>query len=319
MSPQLGGIQGYAEANRNVAILISQIDDQLARIKEYVAIQVENLKDGTWDIDFHVYGRESGAKPKSLFIVGESLAESQEEATAIAGVARTATIHASYPGQKATSGNFAFGIGATTEIPLGPCSEFCIYHLMDLEPGEETSLFRIECQSIDHSERAAQGTTHTREGVKSLQSSKVARRVAAEPPKLGQMALCSDTNDPKTINDIAKVLRSKNAGPYEITFDTLFDRKDVYEAIKSSELLAPERIAALYDMDTEQVIWSGFFDQAMAFKATIPRRRRGLPCASGGYFEDDVHGSQMYIPLMELELHDDLRGKLKAMNGARLP
>lgn len=41
------------------------------------------------------------------------------------------------PGQRATSGNFAHGVGGTTVVPLGACTEFSVYHLMDLFDGEE--------------------------------------------------------------------------------------------------------------------------------------------------------------------------------------
>lgn len=108
----------------------------------------------------------------------------------------------------------------------------------------------------------------------------------------------------------AKVLRSKNTGPYEITFDIMFDRRDVYDVIKSSAVLSTSVIAELYGLEVDEIIWSGFFDPALAFKATVPRRRRGLPAASGGYFEDDIHGSLMYLPLMLLPLSEDIRATL---------
>jgi hypothetical protein len=46
-----------------------------------------------------------------------------------------------------------------------------------------------------------------------------------------------------------------------------------------------------------------FFDQALAFKATVPRGGADRkPRASGGYFESDVQGSQRYAGLMLIEL-----------------
>jgi hypothetical protein len=60
-------------------------------------------------------------------------------------------------------------------------------------------------------------------------------------------------------------------------------------------------------------VWSGFFDQALAFKATLPRTRSGTAVCSGGYLEDDVHGSQQYIPLLELPLGAVLILKLETL------
>lgn len=101
-----------------------------------------SLAEGTWDLDWHIYGRDSnGNASGDVYLVGESRAQTQELARGIVAAARTWTIHASYPGQKATSGSFGFGVGGVNEIDTGPCSEFCVYHLMDLQPEEDVSLF----------------------------------------------------------------------------------------------------------------------------------------------------------------------------------
>ena len=34
-----------------------------------------------------------------------------------------------------------------------------------------------------------------------------------------------------TLQNLAKVIRSKNAGPFEITFDVIFDEAAVYERV----------------------------------------------------------------------------------------
>ena len=296
-----------------LAILISQIDDQVARTKEYVKSQVPALEDGTWDLEWHIHGRDTESMPRSLFLIGESRGKTQELATSIVAAARVASIHGNYPGQKATSGNFAFGIGATTEIRLGPCSEFCIYHLMDLEPGEERSLFRIGTERFNNGPLES----GTREESNALSAAKTPK-TKQEPESDALPAKTNPSNSRvlhsfRTLFDVANVLRSKNAGPYEITFDILFDRKDFFEAIKASSILTRDRIASLYGLTPDQIIWSGFFDQALAFKATIPRMRRGMSCAGGGFMEDDIHGSQMYIPLSKLELPSELQEQLLAL------
>lgn len=96
---------------------------------------------------------------------------------------------------------------------------------------------------------------------------------------------------------MASVLRSKNSGPFELTFDVTFPDAEVYGRVKATGLLNRETICRLYSVSDEQVVASLFFDQAMAYKATIVR-----PAPSGGFAETDTHGSQQHIPLMYLTL-----------------
>lgn len=111
---------------------------------------------------------------------------------------------------------------------------------------------------------------------------------------------------PKTLGDISSLLRSKNAGPYEITLDVMFDSPAVYQLLKDSHFLNAKSMARLFDIPEDDIIWNGFFDQALAYKVTIPRLRKGKPTASGGYMENDVHASQQYIGLMNLALLEEL-------------
>ncbi|ORX90663.1 CAIB/BAIF family enzyme [Clohesyomyces aquaticus] len=112
-------------------------------------------------------------------------------------------------------------------------------------------------------------------------------------------------NENKTqavLGDLARVLRSKNAGPYELTFDVMFETERVYRMVKEADLLNQSVVAQLFDLPENDIIWSGFFDQALAFKATIPRMRYGKSEPSGGFMESDVHGSQNYTGLLNLRL-----------------
>ena len=99
------------------------------------------------------------------------------------------------------------------------------------------------------------------------------------------------------LGTIALVVRSKNAGPYELTFDVMFDSPRVYQRVKDSGVLNEAMIARIYRIQEHDVIACLFWDQAMAFKATIVR-----PIVSGGFGESDVHGSQQHIPLLYVQL-----------------
>jgi len=97
--------------------------------------------------------------------------------------------------------------------------------------------------------------------------------------------------------DIAEVIRSKNSGPYEITFDIIFKDQAVYQQVVDSGFFTPERFAALYSIDVSDVICIINFTPAKAIKITIKR-----PLCSGDLGETDVYGAQQHAPLLGLTL-----------------
>jgi len=97
--------------------------------------------------------------------------------------------------------------------------------------------------------------------------------------------------------DLAKVLRSKNSGPFAITLDVLFDNKNAYERVKFSERLTKPSIAALYKLNEDEITDFVWFDAAMGLKVTFLRR-----IASGTVKDRDVYGSQQHAPLMDVEI-----------------
>jgi len=96
--------------------------------------------------------------------------------------------------------------------------------------------------------------------------------------------------------DIAKVIRSKNSGPYEITFDIIFKDKATFELVCAKRCIDAKLIASLYKIDVSDVINIIEFAPANAIKATIIR-----PMASGDIRETDVYGAQQHAPLLTLE------------------
>lgn len=104
-----------------------------------------------------------------------------------------------------------------------------------------------------------------------------------------------------SITDIARVVRSKNAGPYELTLDILFEDRAVYEEIRDRRLVTAADVSRLYGVPLEDVLGVVYFDAAKAVKATLLRR---IPSGSPG--DTDVYGAQQHAPLLSLEF--DLRG-----------
>lgn len=101
----------------------------------------------------------------------------------------------------------------------------------------------------------------------------------------------------KKLVDLAKTIRSKNAGTDKITFDIIFREKDNYELVKSSNCITKSSIAKLYGIDEDRICDFVEFDPAYAIKFTI---YRSLPSGSPG--EGDIFGCQQYPPLLDIEI-----------------
>jgi hypothetical protein len=96
--------------------------------------------------------------------------------------------------------------------------------------------------------------------------------------------------------DIAKLIRSKNTGPFTLTFDIMFADLASYRRVKQSGALNPATVSELYRCPVEKV---RFFEceNELAFKFSIPR-----PLPQGELGDGDMHGGQQFIPLMRVEI-----------------
>jgi hypothetical protein len=98
--------------------------------------------------------------------------------------------------------------------------------------------------------------------------------------------------------EVTKLIRSKNAGAWELTFDVIFKEHATYEKVRDAKLLNAEWFAKTYRL-TPEVVQIINYDAASAIKITIPR-----PVISGDVDDTDVFGGQQYGPLVELEVPD---------------
>lgn len=98
--------------------------------------------------------------------------------------------------------------------------------------------------------------------------------------------------------ELAKLIRSKNAGPFELTFDILFSTRKNFERVRDSGVLNAKRFADIYHVPEDKV---GFFahEHALAFKISIPR-----PAFSGDPDDTDVFGGQFHSPLVLLAIDE---------------
>lgn len=98
----------------------------------------------------------------------------------------------------------------------------------------------------------------------------------------------------KKLIELAEVLRSKNAGPLQITFDIIFNTKTMFEAVIQSGVLNKEIIAELYNVRPDEVIITEYAI-VNSIKVTIPRT-----IISGDVKDTDIYGCQQHIPLANL-------------------
>ncbi len=97
----------------------------------------------------------------------------------------------------------------------------------------------------------------------------------------------------RTLGELAKTVRSKNAGVDKITFDVIFRDRETYERVRRSRALTRETVARLYGIPESRISDFVEFDPAFAIKFTIYRER---PSGSPG--DPDIFGAQQYAPLL---------------------
>jgi len=95
--------------------------------------------------------------------------------------------------------------------------------------------------------------------------------------------------------DVASVIRSKNAGPYELVLDVLFSDEATYRRLKEARFFTAELVEKLYRVPPGTVLAVHHFDPSRAVKVTM---RRWIP--SGNVGDTDVYGAQQHAPLLDL-------------------
>ena len=96
--------------------------------------------------------------------------------------------------------------------------------------------------------------------------------------------------------ELAGLIRSKNAGPFQLTFDIMFDSEEKYRRVVAAEVITKEWFEKTYGIPREEIDLF-FYEPAWAIKVTIPR-----PVPSGDPLDTDVYGGQQYSPLVNMEL-----------------
>ncbi|MBI3068188.1 MAG: DUF4387 domain-containing protein [Betaproteobacteria bacterium] len=98
------------------------------------------------------------------------------------------------------------------------------------------------------------------------------------------------------LKEIAGACKSKNAGPFELTLDIMFEDAATFDKVRKTGVINPKLIADLYRVPVESVVFTEY-PPAFAYKATIERR---IP--SGAVGDTDVYGAQQHAPLLDVEI-----------------
>jgi hypothetical protein len=102
-----------------------------------------------------------------------------------------------------------------------------------------------------------------------------------------------------TLDEVAQVIRSKNASPFLVTLDVFFERREEYEHVKRSGVLSAKSVARRYGVSEDRVSGPYYVDQALGVKLTLLRCHptHALGCS-------DCYGAQQHLPLASIEVPD---------------
>lgn len=99
-----------------------------------------------------------------------------------------------------------------------------------------------------------------------------------------------------TLDQIAKVIRSKNAGPFFVTLDILFSSEADYNRVLAANVIERDNMARLYKQPLDKV--SVYHHRAaLAMKVTIVR-----PVPAASIHDTDIYGAQKHVLLYPLEI-----------------
>jgi hypothetical protein len=98
----------------------------------------------------------------------------------------------------------------------------------------------------------------------------------------------------RKLSEIAKTIRSKNAGVDKITFDVIFAERADYDLVRRSGVLSRAAVCRIFGIPESRITDHVEFDPALAIKFTVLRSITSSPG------DADIFGSQQYGPLLDI-------------------
>jgi len=102
-------------------------------------------------------------------------------------------------------------------------------------------------------------------------------------------------SEAKRLRDYAAIIRSKNAGPYRLTFDILFRDEESFDTVVKSAAVTRETVARAYGVSENRISSMFVVPAGRAIKVTMLR-----PIGQGEFGDSDIYGCQQHAPLLDL-------------------
>jgi hypothetical protein len=99
-----------------------------------------------------------------------------------------------------------------------------------------------------------------------------------------------------TLKEVARYVRSKNAGPFWITIEIFCDTNEAFEKISNSPNLSASSVATLYGVPVENVKVFKIANLRV-IKFSFPR-----PQPQGHKYENDMHAGQQYVRMLGINV-----------------
>lgn len=99
----------------------------------------------------------------------------------------------------------------------------------------------------------------------------------------------------KVLSEVAEVIRSKNAGPFVVTFDVFFKDKADFEAVRAAGLVTRQAVCERYGVGDNELLGFEYYPFANALKFSIKRE-----VSAGGPHDADAYGAQQHAPLLDM-------------------
>jgi hypothetical protein len=96
---------------------------------------------------------------------------------------------------------------------------------------------------------------------------------------------------------LASVIRSKNAGPFLLTFDVMFEDKEKFAKAWDSGRFNKTDIATLFGVEESAITSIFAVPRGLAIKVTMRR-----PQPQGRLGESDMYGCQQHAPLLDFQI-----------------
>ncbi|OLN97896.1 hypothetical protein CCHL11_02470 [Colletotrichum chlorophyti] len=283
VTPKTCRVSGAKFERTPYQVKLEGIDSFLERVRVYSQNLFPELdKSEQCRLLYHVYGKNgvmgplepAQVTPHEIAVLGEVVAPTSELSHTIAN------------NVLATTGNFASPL-SPHEQDAGAVFKFSLYHLVDLDEGEEISIFPVQIQNVGCPDANPEplapisSETFAKTDIDELAPVVPKRVPTGEAP----------------LSEIARIVRSKNSGPFAITFDVTFDDAAVYHRVKEANVFTNETIRSLYHITDKDILTNMYFEPALAWKCTIKRQ-----WAQGSVGERDTLGTQQHAPLPSIRI-----------------